>query len=440
MSNRIKKNFYNANANGNSNFNSNSKGIILCPKKTNQIRHKVMLSRTSPNDTPSMPSMPSMPIPKTHANITVKKSEFQTNISCFEPYDKTMVGINNLDEKLRSLIYDTIISNEEYDDALNFVCNKEQVEKTSWFAIEIATDLVYDKRRMANNLEPIHSCMFNNTVIVNSPISMPISVPIQKETIDEPKDIIKLIPAPFIHTIALIKEWQDNKQEWHKELVAIIRNPLEFWEVIKQLNGNNCGSESRFALPLPGKDSKAENIFQQLLSSGKRNEDTVKIDGINQKNIGKIVAEYNKLFYIWTFVKVSDDITMDNIIESPFIRDSNQRAINCMDINLKDTKVNAMSGIRPMDEEFVSGYIPRLVMEFVGGVLPADISAIVFNKTIAINGCMYFKGYRVRVVTSVADPTVLTWCRKFMETEFVKPQLSDICDISKCVVRISLPK
>ena len=387
-------------------------------------------------------------------------SKEKNKIDCFD-VNQFNAATDDMDSKRKAIIYSPY-SDEEYQETLKFVCEKYDskdypCDKDNWFAMTEAEDIIKDKERISRGLKPIHSTTMREPVVVNLP--KPTSFEIIEEEIFE-------TPAPFIRPIALVREWQNDSKVWESEIVAIMKNPDDFWDVIKELNRDS--EESRFGLPLLGKD--ADGIFTELLSSGKRgnlndksgkcanlndksdkcanlndhSDDTVTIEFATseqskKKNVGEMVSTFNNLHPTWSFIKVDNDCTKDSIIPVPFIRDKSKRAINCMDINLKDTKKNAQIGIRPMDVGFEFGYIPKLILEFIGGTLPDDIAAIVFSRTIPICKNIYFKGYRVRVLASTANMPSLTKCKFYIENNFVKNH-KKTCDFSECIVNISLPK
>lgn len=354
----------------------------------------------------------------------------------YKPKYKNLIEklFDNLDNKSNILmneneimkkIFETPISQSEYIEALE-IANSTHGE-SPWFCESEAQDIVYDLRRRSYGLKPIMSTTFSDPIIIGN-------------FIDSEKYLVEEIMLP--EKIALICEWQTEKSEWKLEVVNVMRTVSDFWNTYKILSKSSGESESYFSLPLKGNEEKSKNIFNSLIESGKRlndDEDSVNIDIKNQKNVRAIVTEYNSLFPVWSFVKIPKDSIKDNKkIEVPFIR-INGQAINEININLKDTKTNIKHGIRIMGTDFSQGYIPKLILSFIGGNLPNDISAIVFSKTIAINGNIYFKGYRLRILTKNTDYQSLTKCKEYLQTQFISENINE-CNYSKCVVRINIPK
>ncbi|XWV26551.1 bifunctional dihydrofolate reductase-thymidylate synthase [Tupanvirus soda lake] len=380
------------------------------PKKTNHVSNKVASSK--PNTAPKKPT------PKASPKTVVTE---KPKTICFETVDQ-----NEFEEDIH-------ISDEEYEEAIGFVCSKYDANPQDWWAISEAESVARDKKLIEKGLKPKFSDTLREPVIVN--------IPVEENPLPD-EDIMQAF-EPFVNPIALVREWQTDTGKWDSEVAAVMKNPFEFCKVIGQLSGSDSGADTQFARALPGKDFVADSIFTSLLSSGKINlgDDVVNIDSKKVRDIGKIVAAYNKLFPIWSFIKVDDSCTTRSKIAAPFIRaGSNGPAINCIDINLKETKANTSQGIRTMSTDFDDGFIPNLVMQFVCGNLPADVTSIVFNKTIAINGSTYYKGYRLRVLSSTTSVPTLNQCKVFIENDFIKGCSHGACDYSKCIVRISCPK
>ena len=346
--------------------------------------------------------------------------------------------IINLEEKIMIQIFKEPISDEEYDIAFRLACGEcGDLDKDEWYAISEAENIVYDKRRINKGLKPVLSETLGEPIIVNLEN---IKEEIKEENNNEINDT-----TPLPNAIAIICEWQNEENNWNSEVIAIVKTSKDFWDVVNNLSGNSTGSESRFSLALEGKEAMADNIFKSLISSGKNRhineDDVVDIDHSSQKKINAIVSRYNALHPVWSFVKVSDDTTLDSKIDVPFIRDKiRKHAINDINVNLKDTKANALHGIRTIDNEFSNGYIPKLVLAFIGGNTPSEIKSLVFSKTIAVNVNTYFKGYRLRILTDSGENKCLKKCKKFIEEDFIKKYSTDNCDYARCVVRISLPK
>lgn len=83
----------------------------------------------------------------------------------------------------------------------------------------------------------------------------------------------------------------------------------------------------------------------------------------------------------------------------------------------------------------MNGYIPNLITNFVAGQFPDNISAIIFNKTIAIFGNYYFKGYRMRILLNNVDPMVIDKCKNFIGNDFVEEDRK----FAKCVAKLTIP-
>lgn len=319
-------------------------------------------------------------------------------------------------------------TDDEFGEALEYVCKKYSWESDDWEAISEATNLICDKRILSRNWQPVCSVVLGEPVVTN----------FSENGLNDSQALEDCI---LPQSIALICEWQLESKEWTSEIVAIMATYKDFWNVIDEIGSNDTCTHSKFALPLLGKETSANEIFSKLISAGKKymgNEDVVNISANNVRNVNGIVSQYNSLHPVWSFIKVPAHTTKETKIDVPFIR-VNGRAVNAIDVNLKDTRANCNLGINIIDPDFNDGYIPRIIMDFIMGVLPQDICSVVFSKTIAVNGSTYFKGYRLRVLTQRAEQSVLGNCKNFLENQFVK-SISEKNDYAKCVVRISVPK
>ena len=370
-----------------------------------------------------------------------------SNTGCFDDADRKD-QLHSTQKELMDKIYQISISETEFMESLANVCRKYSLEDKDWYAICEAENIIYDQKRISIGLEPIMSETYGRTIITNYLTFTSITQP-------EPQNgfvASNILPSP----IALVCGWQvqdDDSDEpdtspkaddgWKTNVICIMKTVEEFWQCLRVLNDTDKDStESRFSLPLPGVEKKADAIFATLISAGRKRagkeEDVVDITGSVLGRVRQIVGQYNSLHPVWSFVKTTDTTELADV-KVPFIR-VDGKSLNDININLKETKANCMQGIRTMDNDFTTGYIPYLVLSFIGGLLPKEINAIVFNKTIAVNGNTYFKGYRLRVLTENANADCLQRCKDYIEDNFIKEHSTPSCDYSKCVVRISCPK
>ncbi|AUV58296.1 hypothetical protein [Bandra megavirus] len=329
--------------------------------------------------------------------------------------------MNTNNKSISQKIFSEPLSQSEMDLAILHVLDRFGGSENDWYTIQESEDFANDTRLIENGCKPGFSDTYRNY-----------PRPIQKANKSD-----LYFPMPLPDPIALVSEWQNEDKNWQSVVVAIMKTIQDFWKVMHHLH-DDASASCRFALPLTGKENDANKMFSQLISSGRSINDQIIIDKSLQRRINNIVANYNSLHPVWSFVKVSD-LNNTKDIEVPFIR-KNCRAINDINVNLKDTKNNNSKDIYPMDNTFTKGYIPYLIFDLVRGQLPADVSAIVFNKTIAVNGNSYFKGFRVRVLTKTDETNSLIKCKNYLETHFLESHSTDNKDYSECVVRISLPK
>ena len=387
--------------------------------------------KASNKEKPSPKSFPKPSLnPSPNPSLNPSSNPSPKNVSnndIFENYDSQKNKIMSSGSTILNSVF-CDHTDDEFGEALEYVCKKYSWKSDDWEAISEATNLICDKRILSRNCQPICSVILGEPVVTN----------FSENSINDSQPLEDCI---LPQSIALICEWQLDSKEWTSEIVAIMATYKDFWNVIDEIGNNEACTHSKFALPLLGKETNANEIFSKLISAGKKymdNEDMVNIAANNVRNVNGIVSQYNSLHPVWSFVKVPMHATKETKIDVPFIRVSG-RAINAIDINLKDTRANCNLGINIIDPDFNDGYIPRIIMDFITGSLPQDICSVAFNKTIAVNGSTYFKGYRLRVLTQRAEQSVLGSCKIFLENQFIK-NISEKNDYSKCVVRISIPK
>lgn len=378
--------------------------------------------------------------PQSYQNFSKnEKEEKEENKGIIDPFvlaDNKIV-IFEKEKNVMNKLFSSVISEKEYNEEIKSMCDKYLTDDDDWYTISEVHSIIIDKKRKEMGLEPI----------LSDTLSTPIVVEIRTENSGE---------TPFPNKIALVCDWQEKKNngetEWKKNTVAILGHQKEYNDAINEFTQGNTAYGSKFSTALSvNSQTDADRIFSKLISSGKKNsgfkdndidaDDAVKIDQKDNVTIKKIVAKYNSLFPIWSFFKVNESATKNDELEVPFIRvekDGKSISVNDININLKDVKSNMLHGIRIMDEKFSEGYLPFLVNDFVNGLLPKEICGIVFSRTIAVKGTIYFKGYRVRVL--VNDPKSLQNCKNFLMNDFQNKYSTGTCDYSKCVVVMSLPR
>ncbi|AGC01823.1 hypothetical protein H012_gp641 [Acanthamoeba polyphaga moumouvirus] len=365
-------------------------------------------------------------------------------------------------------ILSTPLSSQEFSEAYDKVIYYYGGNDNDWYIVQETEDLAYDCRLVKHGLKPKFSDIFREYPQAKKPTknndftldacesgsfgscesiesfkscesigsfeTMSESASFDDVEIINIKELDKPLPLP--DPIALIAEWQINGH-WTTDIVTVMETVQEFWNFMHNLQQED-NTSCKFSMPLQGMESLADKIFSELISSGRSRGDHVVIDKNLQNRVNAIVANYNSLHPVWSFIKVSE-LGKKNNIQVPFIR-KNHRAVNDININLKDTKFNSQRNIYTMNKSFTEGYIPFLVFDFIRGQLPDDIRAIVFNKTIAVHGNSYFKGFRVRVLTKTDESSCLMKCKNYLENHFIENHSSFDKDYTQCVVRISLPK
>jgi len=347
----------------------------------------------------------------------VPKKEINSDIVKFIKYANHLETIRL---KAHNIIGPIIIKSNNIEDcakALDFVCSKYNTDSDDWVAQIESYSIVIDEHLKKAGIEPLFSFTYKEITLLDDLCKI------------QPIKNVILLPYP----VALVCEWK-NDTKWEKTVSTIMRTTDDYDNTIDKFN-SDVDKESKLTLPLKGKELMAKSIFEKLLNSGKKTLDDSVVIETETKTVSNIVAQFNSLYPVWSFVRV-DGIKMDpRSIEVPFIR-TNNKSINDININLKDTKTNQKQGIRPIDNNFRSGYIPYLVQDFINGKTPDYISSIVFSKTIAVSGRTYYKGDRVRIL--VNNTKYIPDCKRYLDTEFID-KFSDKCDYSKSIVRISVP-
>ena len=319
------------------------------------------------------------------------------------------VKILTAEDKIQKSLYSVELSDQELKIASKIVAEKFDDDENSWFVITEAVDTAYDLRRMKYGLKPISLTLGEHKVC-----HLPLHQPIQH--IEEIQ-----LPEP----IALICEWQEDNK-WFNKVLSIMKTVSQFRNTIRKHCGNDVDSVSSFSSAYVNNDEYANELFHSLFEID---------DFIESK---KIVTEFNSIHAQWSFVKVSNDKTVNDEISVPFIRNLRNRAINCVDINLKETHDNNQKGTRIISGNFHDNdsYISTMVTDFIIGAMPPEITAVTFIKTATVFKQCIYRGYRLRVLTNKPTYSDLNQCLDYIKNEYTKK--FDI-DYSKCIVGMSIP-
>ena len=362
--------------------------------------------------------------------------------------------------------------------AIKDVCDKTGWEPNDWYAMSEAENLVIDQRLVTAGYRPVFSEIMCGAVTINdlrkaitkekktdterdfkTRVNETMNETLNEtmnetlnetmnetlnETMNEEMEEIKnigngsdfFLPMP----IALVCGWFDPiEKKWMSKTVSIMKTISDMWNCL-----NGLSIESRFSMPLKGKQDEAEKIFKNIMSCATKENQHSTFKGNNKdKEMRKMISSYNSLHPTWSFVKVGAEVTIMDTITVPFIRSDNDRSKNDININLKDTISNQQLGLHALGNNFATGYIPLLVLNFIGGGddIPDEIVSVVFSKTIATSGNMYYRGYRVRVLTKDDTKECLGKCEHFIKEKFVN-DISELDrhDYKDCVVTITVPK
>ena len=352
------------------------------------------------------------------------------------------------------------VHNDEYHKALELVCKIYDTISTDWFAISEACNVAYDWKRIKLGLEPISETLskpnffqktisktlskpnFSQKAVSFSPVqydldsSDELSQDDSSELDGFDQNDLDAMFEPFYEAnpindvylpnpIALVIEWSTvykGKESWWSNLVCVMHTKWQFSHAIKKFCGKKIDSNCAFSGPKPEYFGLDQELFDQM--SEKKSGD--------QKHVTR---QYGRIHPVWAFVKLPNDIPknavhLDNI-QVPFER-VNKRAVNSIDVNLLETDNNIESNIRVMSGNFQVGYIPMLVTDFANGILPKQINAIVFNRTIlsSSNG-RHYKGYRLRVLTNDSSPQYMKYCTDYIRHDFLQNHANAICQVSK---------
>lgn len=349
--------------------------------------------------------------------------------------EKVSESVSKKDEsEIMNEILNEEISSVEFDEAINMIlsthseASSDEISKL-WSTIVEAHDIVIDQRRIKRGLKPIYSNLLRIpvTVITDTP---------------------KIKDPPLNSTFVVINRWETSTGENKSQVIAIINTVCQYWSFINSMAARD---KEWYAQPLVGMGDKADSIFSELLTMGKKrreekdiHDDIVDIDNRDsevRKIVSNKVAEFNGCFSALYFGKVNADSKITDEIQIPFIVDSTGRKLNEININLKDIKANKMIGLSPIDHGFASGYIPLLLLDLIRGALPQQINGIMFSKTIAVNGSAYFRGFRLRVINKTKDYQLLLKTDKYLGHDFIKScKKFNKKDYSKVEVRRILPK
>lgn len=228
--------------------------------------------------------------------------------------------------------------------------------------------------------------------------------------------VIPKSPNPYeipLDPQGLFMDWKDPEQcKWRAKKCGSFATIGDMWSVI-------LAYLSAFQSSLKGQEEKARLIFSKLVAECQNRRPRTNVN----------VSEFNELHPVWTFGKQRPG-QKDPF--DPIQRNSKGWATNVIDINLKKTR----SITSAFSNDFREGYIPFLLLNFIGGSLPDGINAISFSQTVAVSGTHCNYGWRVRIMTETPDRNVLIGIKEYLERDFVRLDHT----FRKCVVRISLPR
>ena len=303
--------------------------------------------------------------------------------SYFELFDKKVNLIEN-EIKTTLATYNESIDPKEFENALKFICEKNNLNNDDWYAINEAHDYILDNKRINLGIHPIHSDHYNSGIV-----SIP--KPCNKETLPEIEDANNL---PLQDPIALVFQYKKmDKDEWVTRTLCIMKTVGEFWGCINNIN---------FFTDPNGYSTESEKKFKDLIDGSFRGVFKLSTD-VQQK-----IRVYNSMQTFWYFIKVPITTKIDEEINIPFKRDEKGVCINDININLKETRDNMDRKIYSFHEDFSMGFIPFLILDFAGANLPDAINTIIFSRTIATQNisergtndqkCLCFRGFRVRAL------------------------------------------
>ena len=260
----------------------------------------------------------------------------------------------------------------------------------------------------------------------------------------------KLLPNP----IALVCEWKDNGV-WKSVVIQVCTTFGAYCDTLTDMSEYG---QSKFLSPITGKVEEEKMVFRELQMMSENPSDLeadlypnckfASIPNFNAKRtqINGIVYKFNELQPLFSWVRIPGEIVKEFLeqyeeciarrtdysslkLPVPLMRNSDNKSINDVNLNLKETETNAARGIFPVDPDFSIGFIPTLLDEFACGTTPEKVICVSFNRTVVTgddNVCR--SGYRCRVMTS--DPKFLGSCQKYLKEEFLANRE---IDIGECV-------
>ncbi|BCS83011.1 hypothetical protein QLL95_gp1112 [Cotonvirus japonicus] len=334
-------------------------------------------------------------------------------------------------------VYNVPFTVNEITEAGHVIYERFGVDENDWYFFLEVENYIHDIRLINLGQEPRHSDTYRNypkpRILKRSrtcdypdfddyPDSDDCSEHIETDSIFysniEDLDDEYLLPNP----IALVQERQPIPNVWETSLVTVMENIGSFRKIMK----------TGFFSPLQGREEIVEKIFSEISSTtivrNLNHDSKYRPDRNKQKEINFKISEYNSNYPVWSFIVLGSKNIKSNTIKVPFIREAG-RAVNDINMNLKYSTYS----------QHEEGYVPLLIRQLVTGCLPRDISAIVFNGTVVIDGPTYSRGQRVRVLTKSNESSCLNKCKIYLE-DFLKENSTDRYSYTQNVVRISLPK
>lgn len=174
----------------------------------------------------------------------------------------------------------------------------------------------------------------------------------------------------------------------------------DFWKVVNSLNGNYDASFLNMSLPY--KKNEANTIFANLLT-GKFN-----------NNFKNMIMEFNYLHPTWILMNVDGS-------EPPYIRDNSGLVKNEINLYAKESAALNQQNLFLTTIDF-TGFMDRLILDFVGGNFPDSIIALVFQKTIESfkleSKVLFYRGFRVRILLKTCDQSTAKNVKNFINMNY----------------------
>jgi hypothetical protein len=241
------------------------------------------------------------------------------------------------------------------------------------------TTVKNDKRRnkKVNFTEPTKK----NEVKIDVPSKSEVDVPVTSKSEESEASKYKFEEIYMFFQYCRGKKWDSSES-------------IQITDIEKMWQFFNC---IPFTEPIKDCKINPHQLFQKFLDTRDKN---------SREENKKMVDTYNESYFTTVFKKQPGN-------DDPIDR---KTRLNIINFNLKQTKDMAERGVFCFDPSFENGLINHLLLKLIGQSLPEkindEISAMMFQQIVVLNGKMAYKGWRLRITTYSSDSKIVEFVQK----------------------------